>query len=308
MRRILCFVLAVLMLLVFTCGCVKVQEKSGGSDQSSSRQEGGSASSSPDASDAGKSGSDSKSGSNDGAGKEVSSGAIYKEPGDELGDFYGYVNDTIGKFERAFNSYETDDFDLMAATADPMAVTMGILILSSLDYIESGDNPREEGKLNGADCVREKNGSKITFSSKRVRDEDGFDGVSKAGDIVTEAGSLDTAANAAIVEKTTERDGILLERSICEVVVLPDGTVIAQFLSKPMPPRDDRVKEKGNAYFARYNDKEFEIIKADFEPDPNFTYKSIIGNANATPESMSEGYVKVRRLTVKDDAASAEKY
>lgn len=305
MKRILCFVLAVLLLSVLTCGCVKARDKSGGSDLSSSSQNGGSVKGSSDVPDTDDSGN---GGSDDSAAKEASPGAIYKEPGEELGDFYDYVDDTMGKFERAFNSYETDDFDLMVATADPMAVTMGILILSSLDYIESGDNAREAGMLNGADCVREKNGSMINFSSKRVRDEDGFDGVSKAGDIVTEAGSLDTAANAAIVEKTTERDGILLERSICEVVVLPDGTVIAQFLSKPMPPRDDRVKEKGNAYFARYNDKEFEIIKADFEPDPNFTYKSIIGNANATPESMSEGYVKVRRLTVKDDAASAEKY
>ena len=148
----------------------------------------------------------------------------------------------MGKFERAFNSYETDDFDLMVATADPMAVTMGILILSSLDYIESGDNAREAGMLNGADCVREKNGSMINFSSKRVRDEDGFDGVSKAGDIITEAGSLDTAANAVIVERITSAR-LIAERLICEVVVLPDERSLPSSC-QPMPPRDDRVKEK----------------------------------------------------------------
>ena len=88
--------------------------------------------------------------------------------------------------------------------------------------------------------------------------------------------------------------------------MLTDGTFVAQFLLKRAP--QDNVEDKGNAYFVHCSKDELEIIKASFEPDVNFTYESIVGKGNISPEDMSQGYEKIRKLTVRDDKASAEKY
>ena len=43
---------------------------------------------------------------------KASKGGIYTEPGMEMNDFYDAFNEAMSSFERAVNSYETDDFDL----------------------------------------------------------------------------------------------------------------------------------------------------------------------------------------------------
>jgi predicted small lipoprotein YifL len=301
MKRVLCFIMAMLLLSALTAGCLKIPESAYNPDAGSSKTSGDNKGQSQNQSDTGKA-------ADGGDRSEGPKGGIYKEPGSELGDFYSFVDDTVGVHERAMNSYETDDFYLSFVTADPMVLTTALLSLSMLDYIESGDNMREEGRLNGADAVRERNGDKITFSMKRVREEDGFDRVSKKGDVSVETGTLDMSSNTVTIEAKIERDGEVIERSICETVVLPDNTIIAQVLRKPIPPEDDRVANEGKAYFLRFNTEKFEIVTAKFEPDVNFTYRSIVGDASATPDSMSEGYTMVRRMTIIGDEVTAERY
>ncbi|HHU90482.1 MAG TPA: hypothetical protein GXZ22_05435 [Clostridiaceae bacterium] len=83
---------------------------------------------------------------------------------------------------------------------------------------------------------------------------------------------------------------------------------MAQILEKPKKPSDDRIEDKGTAHFIYCSEDKLEIITAHFDPDVNFTYESITGNPDAIPETMSEGYNKVRQLLVEDDIATAMKY
>ncbi len=239
---------------------------------------------------------------------KASKGGIYTEPGMEMSDFYSAFNEAMGRFERAVNSYEPDDFDLFDVGSDFIVPTLNIVSISQYDYLESGDNAKETGNNGDFDAVREKNGSNITFSQSMTREENGFGRDNLKGDVIESHGTLNTETNTLILEGTTTRDGQIIARSVNEVVMLPDGTFLAQCIDKPMKPSDDRVEDKGIARFVYCSKDKLDIITAHFEPDVNFAYESIVDNTGATPESMSEGYKKVRQLLVEDDVATAKKY
>ncbi len=154
---------------------------------------------------------------------------------------------------------------------------------------------------------REVNGDLIEFGKEYTRDEDGFSPNDKKGDVVVEKGILDNSAKTLFFESYTERDGEKISRAVSEVVSLSDGTFIVQTLRKNMLS-DDRMEDKGDAYFMVFDSNKLEIIKASFAPDVNFTYESIIGNTKTTPEDMARGYTLLRKMTVVDDVASVETY
>lgn len=235
-------------------------------------------------------------------------GGIYQEGGKELGDFYAAFDGGMGVFERAVNTFETDDWDLSNVRGDFITPSGAIVTLSQYDYLQPGDNAREEGKNGGFDAVREKNGNVITFSQIMTREEDGFGPNAKKGDVVSESGTLNTATDIMTMEARTERGGAVIARTVSEVVRLSDGTFVAQIISKPQTPDDTRVEDRGVARFVRFTATELEIITAYFPPDVNFSYSTIVGKGDITPESMAEGYAKARQLLVKDDVATAAKY
>lgn len=239
---------------------------------------------------------------------KASKGGIYTEPGMEMSDFYIAFNEAMGRFERAVNDYETDDFDLFNVGGDFLVPTLNIVNITLYDYLEPGDNAKETGKNGKFDAVREKNGNIITYSESMTREEDGFGRDDLKGDVIENHGTLNTETNTLILEGTTTRDGQIIARSVNEVVMLPDGTFLAQCIDKPKKPSDDRIEDKGIARFVYCSKDKLEIITAHFESDVNFTYDSIVDNPDATPETMSEGYKKVRQLIVEDDVATAEKY
>jgi hypothetical protein len=235
------------------------------------------------------------------------SGGIYKEAGMELYDFYEAFNGGMKRFERAINNFEPEDFTLIAVGADFLAPTLTMVSITLYDYLEVGDNPKETGKNGKYDAVREKKGNVIEFSQSKVNEEDGFSPNDKAGDKVGERGTLNTSTNSLFMEVTRERDGEVIERTILEAVILPDGTMIAQIFDKSLP-MDKRIEDKGIARFIRFDRDEMEIIAANFAPDVDFEYESIFGKGDVTPEEMAEGYTKIRRLVIEDGEASAEKY
>jgi hypothetical protein len=235
-------------------------------------------------------------------------GGIYQEAGMELNDFYAAFNDGMGAFEAAVNAFETDDFELMNVGGDFISPTAQIVSMTQFDYLQDGDNAHEEGKNGKFDAVRDRDGDVITFSQSMTREEDGFGPTAKKGDVVSEVGTLNTATNTLVMESKTERDGAVIARSVIEVVMLPDGTFIAQQFEKPQAPEDDRIEDKGRAYFVRFTANELELVAAEFAPDVNFAYESIVGQTDVTLESMAEGYTKVRQLNVKDGVATATKF
>ncbi|NLL68045.1 MAG: hypothetical protein GX236_10185 [Clostridiaceae bacterium] len=238
----------------------------------------------------------------------ASKGGIYTEPGMEMNDFYDAFNGAMGRFEKAVNSYEPDDFDLFDVGFDFIAPTINIVGMTQFDYLELGDNPKETGKNGNFDAIREKNGDIITFSESMTNEEDGFARDDLKGDVKENHGTLNTKTNTLIHEGTTTRDGQVIARKVTEVVMLPDGTFLAQCFEKPKKPYDDRIEDKGTAHFIYCSKDKLEIITAHFDPNVNFTYESILDKPDATPETMSEGYKKVRQLLVENDEAAAMKY
>lgn len=238
----------------------------------------------------------------------ASKGGIYTEAGMEMRDFYSAFNEAMEHFARAVNNYETDDFDLFNVGGDFIVPTGNIVSTSQYDYLESGDNPKETGKNGSFDAIREKNGDIITFSQSMTNEEDGFGRDDLKGDVKESHGTLNIETNTLILEGTTTRDGQVIARTVNEVVMLPDGTFLAQCIDKPKKPTDDRIEDKGIARFVYCSKDKLEIITANFDPDVNFTYESIVGKPEATPETMSEGYKKVRQLLVENDEATAMKY
>jgi len=228
-----------------------------------------------------------------------SPGGINYKSGEELLSFYTAFDDAISKFEQPISEYATEDFSLIDVGMDPLAPLTPILNMGMYDSLEVFGTKEGEYK--------EKSGSVIKYGKEFTREEDGFDPKNKKGDVVKEEGKLDTSTNTLTFESTVKRSGELIERVVEEVVMLPDGTFIAQVFSKYVP-RDERNKDKGNAYFVRCGKDELVIIKAEFEPDVNFTYNSIVGKGDISPEDMSQGYTKVRKTSVRDGVANVEKY
>ncbi|NLX64824.1 MAG: hypothetical protein GX022_08650 [Clostridiaceae bacterium] len=239
---------------------------------------------------------------------KTSKGGIYKEPGMELSDFYDAYNGALSRFEQPVNRFETSDFELFDIGFDMLAATINVVNIVQFDYLQPGDNAKETGKNGKFDAVREKNGNIIAFRESMTREEDGFGDDNLKGDVVERYGFLNTETNTLVLEGTTKRNGQIISRFVNEVVILPDGTILAQIFDKPKKPTDERISDKGNAYFVYCTEDKLEIIKASFEPDVNFKFETIVGKSNVTLETMSEGYKKVRKLTVENDVATAMKY
>ena len=239
---------------------------------------------------------------------KTSKGGIYKEPGMELSDFYDAYNGALSRFEQPVNKFETSDFEFFDIGFDMLAATINVVNIVQFDYLQPGDNPRETGKNGKFDAVREKTGSIIAFSESMTREEDGFGDDNLKGDVVERHGFLNTETNTLVLEGTTKRNGEIILRFVNEVIIQPDGTIVAQIFDKPKKPTDDRIPDKGNAYFVYCTEDKLEIIKASFEPDVNFKFETIVGKSNVTLDTMSEGYKNVRKLTVENGEATAMKY
>ena len=220
-------------------------------------------------------------------------------PGSELSDFFNFYDTALDPFEEAINNWEADDFFMFDAALDYMSPSLHFLSMSLYDvlYLFGAD----EGEY------REVNGNIIEFGKEYAREEDGYSPNDKKGDVYVEKGILDNSAKTLFFESYVARDGEKLSRGISEVVCLSDGTFIVQTLRKDMV-HDERLEDKGDAYFMVFNKDRLEVIKATFAPDVNFTYKSIIGNGKTTVEDMAQGYTLIRKMTVADNVAKVDKY
>lgn len=235
-------------------------------------------------------------------------GGIYKVAGMELLDYYNAFNGGLEAFSKAINSIDTSDFELINVEMDYMMPAQFVVAMTMFDFLEDGDKEREEGKNGKYDAVREKNGDIITFKQSMTREEDGYGETAKKGDIESLSGTLNTSTNTLYVEAKTERNGEVISRNVTEVVMIGDGAFIAQSFDKPQKPTDKRLEDKGSSYFVRFDKKELEAVAAKFPPDVNFTFNSIAGKNDITPEVMAEGHTKLRQLIVKDGTATAKKY
>lgn len=240
---------------------------------------------------------------------EESKGSIGKEPGMELFEFYEAFDSALKRFERAVNNFEANDFTLMTSIGfDYLVPTLTIVNITQIDYIEIGDNAKETGKVGKYDAVREKKGDIITYSLSMTNEEDGFSPDDLKGDVKKAMGALDTKNNTLEHEDIIERDGQVIKRTVCEIIMLSDGSYLAQVLEVPKKPSDDRLEHKGTAYFYYCGKDKLQMIITRFEPDYTFSYESIIGKPDASLETITEGYERTREYTIEGDEVEAKKY
>lgn len=220
-------------------------------------------------------------------------------PGSELSGFYAYFNESLTAFEASVNKWETDDFFLFDAVLDYLSPSLHLVTMGLYDSLEFFGY--DEGEY------KEVTGNIVKYGKEFIRSEDGFSPNDKEGDLVVEKGILDTSARTLSYESYTKRDGELVTRAVTEVVALSDGTFVVQTISKAAL-YDDRLEDKGDAYFMVFDSNRLEVIKAKFSPDVNFNYNSIIGKGNMTVDDMAQGYVLIRKMTVADGVANVETY
>ena len=230
---------------------------------------------------------------------DYSDDELDKTPGEELSNFYSFYDNALSSFEGAVNAWETDDFAMFDASLDYFATSLHIVGMSLYDLL--GIFGADEGEY------REAKGNLIEYGKEYTREEDGFSPNDKKGDFYVEKGILDTSTNTLYFENYTERDGQKISRVVSEVVALSDGTFIVQTFSKPVL-YDDRMEDKGTAYFMVFDANKLEVIRAVFAPDVDFTYDSIIGKGKTNVEDLAQGYTLVRKMTIVDNVASVEKY
>lgn len=209
--------------------------------------------------------------------------------GNELSEFFTMYSNALDIFEGPISDWEPSDFFLLDAALDYMVPSMKVVDMSFYDSLFIFG--KDEGEY------KEVSGNIVKFGKDYIRAEDGYTSNEKQGDHVVVKAELDTSANTLVYETYIERDGELVAREVTEIVKLSDGTYMSQALSKTIP-MDERLEDKGNAYFLVFNSKKLEVIKAKFEPNVNFSYSSIIGKSKLSVDEMAQGYTLIRKMTV----------
>jgi hypothetical protein len=128
-------------------------------------------------------------------------------------DISEYWNDLYTRNEAVINAYE--GMPIMEL------VTPGLCFVTGVQYdllnIENKDGHFEgELMLAGYSGVVEKKGSQITFHYDEVLEEDGFSPSMKKGDKKAETGNCDLEKGLFYADSSTERDGVMIQRSTSE--------------------------------------------------------------------------------------------
>ncbi|MCL2137790.1 MAG: hypothetical protein FWH40_09820, partial [Coriobacteriia bacterium] len=89
---------------------------------------------------------------------------------------------------------------------------------------------------------------------------------------------------------TFTRAGKLVNKSEFEVVILPDGTRLYQFIHTENAYEYDELSS-GYAVFKRYDNDSFACVVAEIGWDPDLTLSSIIGRGDVSVEQMAGGFM-----------------
>ena len=105
--------------------------------------------------------------------------------------------------------------------------------------------------------------------------------------------------NASLsTDEKISRDGEVITRYVQEIVKLTDGSFIIQILQ--VGDFSPEYLRNNTAVFMLVGENDAEIIIAELEEDFDFTYNSIIGKENITPDQMADGYKVTAALTVEN--------
>jgi hypothetical protein len=178
--------------------------------------------------------------------------------------------------------------------------------LPQYDMLAGEDLSRKEGTLmlSGNQGIREKSGNEIWFSSQKEYTEDLLK--NKQGDRYSETGTLNMKDNTLTFEAKMERGGKVIERTVFESVILPDGTYLQQFFHVT-PSEEKEGALSTTAVFKRMNQKEYSAVTAHFDEKVDFAYDTIIGKGDVSTDTMSSKYEATGKFTVRDGTAAFSK-
>jgi hypothetical protein len=137
-------------------------------------------------------------------------------------DFSEYWNYVFDFNSEALNNYE--GMPIMELFLIGTCFVSGVQYDMLNLYNEEG---RFEGELMlaGFPAFVEKNGSKLTFGYEEVREEDGFSPSMKAGDKEVQTGNCDLKEGHYYADDYTERESVVINRTITELSIEDDGDI-----------------------------------------------------------------------------------
>jgi len=181
------------------------------------------------------------------------------------------------------------------------------MVIGMIATYDLYDNPLVGGIAGDAGGYREKSGNVITFGEDYVRPaEMVWSPSQQAGDREVVSGRVDLAAKTFVYETYTERDGVIITRSVTEGVLLSDSSAIMQWLNAAPPSTG--MEPEGKALFFCSDAQNVKVLRGSFPHDTNFDYGSILGRGALSAEDMAAGYTLVWDIVSDLQTASSTKY
>ncbi|MCL2151155.1 MAG: hypothetical protein FWH50_02890 [Coriobacteriia bacterium] len=146
--------------------------------------------------------------------------------------------------------------------------------------------------ITGLEGSKQTDGDVITALIDSVYGSDSrwFEAAINAGDQVFLEAKLDSKNLTLCCKITFTRAGRLVNKSEFEVVILPDGTRLFQFVHvENLYEYNDF--QSGYAVFKRYDNDSFACVVVETGWDPDLTLSSIIGRGDVSVEQMAGGFM-----------------
>ncbi|MDR1513598.1 MAG: hypothetical protein LBS56_09000 [Propionibacteriaceae bacterium] len=239
---------------------------------------------------------------------------VYQKPGQELGDFYDAFSRAFEAHWQAIADYETEQAmtnfesdDLYAVGNDYTSLWMSIGELALYDDVSGVE-------ILCPDCgyFRQVDGAVISYGKSHVSEapyNPSPDPLEQAGDVITAGGTLDTASNTLLEERKVERAGEVVARTVAEVILESETSLVVQVFQLPLVESDENPDENvGTAMFARVDADRMDFTVAQLPRDLDFAYRSIADDPGATVADMSRGLTPIRQVTVEAGEVTVTKF
>jgi len=232
-----------------------------------------------------------------------SSAGVTLEAGREFGSFYWAFSNAESDFVKLIRQYGDDTYkdvyehyNFVMASDGVDRCTWYLDDLGAFDGVVSQGDSATDGaqtvNIFGSELAggKQTNGGVITATIEDTLSGDARwrEAGAEPGDRARLKAALDTKNLTLSYESTLERDGATVDRTVMEAAVLPDGTMLFQFLHVENLYSDDQYAEE-YAVFKRISGGSYSCIVAHVGLDFNFTYNSILGRGDMTADKMATG-------------------
>ena len=220
---------------------------------------------------------------------DISEDTFSDEAGDILSDEFDDIEvsevEPNGDFQM-MSDMSNYWFDLYALNEAAIEKSEGLIILDfikpgtsfltailydSLNYTNADGHFEGELMLSGMEGTMDRNGSKITFGSEEVLEEDGYNNELK-GDIKVENGSCDLDKGYIYMETYTERNDEVRKRTTSEFQKQQDGSMISMYMDGSNYNYSEEEEYRTSYIFIRSNKGQFDYVIASSEQGTQYEH------------------------------------